>query len=245
VQEARNPARKNSEKKTNMYASAKTWNPFKGCRFACTYCVPSFQQQAKRQMHRCQQCYDYVPHTHEERLSKIPSAEIVFVCGNGDISACPLPYARRIVEQVVKHSERCPRKTFYFQSKRPKYFEPLLGMLPESAILITTLETNRDEGYKKVSKAPPPSERYRQFKALDYPRKVVTVEPVMEFDLETFAGWLIDLKPEFVYLGFNSKKSVKLPEPSEQKMQDLAKRLTAAGVLIRGKDLRGMQLPTI
>jgi hypothetical protein len=39
--------------KSNMYADAKTWNPFKGCRFDCTYCVPSFQRQAKRQMHLC------------------------------------------------------------------------------------------------------------------------------------------------------------------------------------------------
>ena len=34
---------------SNMYAEAKTWNPFKGCAFDCVYCVPSFQRQAKRQ----------------------------------------------------------------------------------------------------------------------------------------------------------------------------------------------------
>ena len=32
-------------------------------------------------------------------------------------------------------------------------------------------------GYYQVSKAPPPSERYRQFLDLDYARKVVTIEP--------------------------------------------------------------------
>ncbi len=49
------------EKPSNMYAGAKTWNPFKGCQFDCTYCVPSFQRQAKRQLHNCQKCYGYTP----------------------------------------------------------------------------------------------------------------------------------------------------------------------------------------
>jgi hypothetical protein len=48
-------------------------------------------------------------------------------------------------------------------------------------------------------------------KSLGYPRKGATAEPVMVFDLETFAAWSIDLRPEHVYLGFKSKKSVKLP----------------------------------
>ena len=74
---------------SNMYAAAKTWSPFKGCKFDCTYCMPSFQLQAKRQKHLCSSCYNYVPHCHPERLAKIPSAEIVFVAGNGDIAFCP------------------------------------------------------------------------------------------------------------------------------------------------------------
>jgi len=58
---------------TNMYPAAKTWNPFKGCEFDCLYCVPSFQAQAKRQKHRCLECYKYQPHEHPERLDSIPS----------------------------------------------------------------------------------------------------------------------------------------------------------------------------
>ncbi len=77
------------DKNGNMYKAAKTWNPFKGCQFDCTYCRPSFQLQSKRQMHLCRKCYNYEPHCHEDRLTKIPSASIVFVCGNADISFCP------------------------------------------------------------------------------------------------------------------------------------------------------------
>lgn len=75
--------------KSNMYADAKTWNPFKGCRFDCTYCVPSFQLQSKRQKQLCDKCCKNVPYCHDDRLAKIPSASIIFACGNADISFCP------------------------------------------------------------------------------------------------------------------------------------------------------------
>jgi hypothetical protein len=113
-------------------------------------------------------------------------------------------------------------------------------------ILLTTLETNRDEGYGDISKAPPPSERYRQFKALKYPRKVVTIEPVMDFDTKVFAGWIRSLRPEYVWLGLNSKpESLTLPEPSPEKLLAFAKMLVDAGIEIRAKDLRGMELPIL
>ena len=184
--------------KTNMYPEAKTWSPFKGCGFDCTYCEASFKRQAKRQQQLCQECYAYEPHCHEERLAKIPSAQIIFVCGNADISFCPRSFTRKIIERIKTHNVRCPHKTHYFQSKKPAYFTPILAEFPDNVILLTTLETNRDKGYRKISKAPRPSVRYQQFKALDYPRKVVTIEPVMDFDLHEFGDWIRSVRPAHV-----------------------------------------------
>lgn len=232
------------QKHSNMYADAKTWSPFKGCDFHCTYCEPSFQRQAKRQKHLCEDCYRYVPHYHEERLAKIPSAPIIFVCGNADISFCDYDFTHRIIDRIKAHNFRCPDKTYYFQSKRPEYFEPLLPLIPENVILVTTLETNRDQGYEHVSKAPSPSVRYEQFKALDYPRKVVTIEPLLDFDNENFLQWICDLKPEYVWIGFNSKpESVELAEPSLEKVDEFMRGLAHAGVPVRGKTLRGLAVP--
>lgn len=231
-------------KTKNMYADAKTWNPFKGCAFACTYCTPSFQRQSKRQKHICHDCYTYTPHCHADRLAKIPSARIIFVCGNADISFCPPDFTRRIIGRIAEHNVRAPQKTYYLQSKRPAYFEQFLEDLPDNVLLLTTLETNRNAGYDEVSKAPLPTVRYGQFKALDYARKVVTIEPVLDFDLEAFAGWIRSIHPEYVWLGFNSKpESVTLPEPAEAKVQELANRLLDAGIEVRGKTLRGVKLP--
>ncbi len=39
---------------SRMYKGAKTWNPFKGCLFDCSYCRPTFKAQAKRP--KCENC---------------------------------------------------------------------------------------------------------------------------------------------------------------------------------------------
>ena len=228
---------------SNMYADAKTWNPFKGCLFDCTYCEPSFKKQAKRQKQRCMDCYNYKPHSHPEILATIPSSKIVFLCGNGDISFCDHAFVEQIIERIKSHKPR-REKVFYLQSKRPKYFETHLSNLPQNVILVTTLETNRDEGYGEFSQAPSPSERYKQFLDLDYPRKVVTIEPLMEFDIQPFTRWMKEIDPEYIWTGFNSKpKSVALPEPSEEKTQRLIDALVEAGMTVRGKETRGIVLP--
>jgi len=183
------------------------------------------------------ECYHYVPHTHPERLDRIPNAETVFICGNGDISFCSEEYTESIIDRVSRY----PKKTFYFQSKRPKYFNPFVTQFPPNVILVTTLETNRDEGYKAISKAPIPSKRDDQFRRLDYPRKVVTIEPVMDFDTEIFFSWILDIKPEYVWLGFNSRPAqVHIPEPSQEKVAEFMGRLKAEGIEVRGKELRGL-----
>ena len=108
--------------KSNMYTNVKTWNPFKGCLFDCEYCKPSFQLQAKRQKNRCMDCYNFIPHTHPDRLDKIPSAETIFVCGNGDISFCVPQFTVKIIDSIKNNLSKHKDKIFFMQSKRPEYF---------------------------------------------------------------------------------------------------------------------------
>ena len=236
-------------KTNNMYAGAKTWNPLVGCNFDCTYCKPSFKAQRKRQKQNCLKCYRFEVHEHPNQLKAIPATPIVFVAGGADISFARPAYVRQILDAIRAMEEKKLRRndtkaqTYYLQSKRPECFEQFLSELPPSVALVTTLETNRDEGYPDISKAPVPSERYHQFKALKYPRKIVTIEPLMDFDAEVFANWVIGIGPERVWLGFNSRpKQVVLPEPSVEKLQGFARVLVAAGIDIHGKRLRGTRL---
>jgi len=226
-----------------MYKSATTWSVFKGCEFDCVYCKPTFQRQAKRQLHNCKKCYNYEPHTHPERLSKIPSGKIIFVAGNADLSFCDQKYLGKIIDAIRGAKGN---KTFYLQSKEPSCLKPFVHILPANVILLTTLETNRDKGYDKVSKAPVPSKRYRQFLDLDYPRKAVTIEPVLDFDVKEFADWIINIKPEYVWLGYNSHpKGMTLPEPSPEKLAKFAKILNKHSIHIKAKNMRGIKLPNV
>jgi hypothetical protein len=98
-----------------------------------------------------------------------------------------------------------------------------------------------DEGYRQISKAPLPSVRYEQFRALDYPRKVVTIEPVLDFDLEIFADWIKSINPEYVWIGYNSRpKQVKMPEPNKKKLSAFISELGKNNMTVKGKDLRGI-----
>ena len=190
--------------KNRMYDDTKTWNPAVGCRFDCIYCKPSFQNiiawSTKRSGVNCDGCLNFVPHEHSERLSRIPSNDIIFAFGNGDISFYHEDFVKQAIENLIDNLHRSrKKKTAFFQSKNPKVFNKYLDTLEpikDSVVLATTLETNRDEGYCDVSKAPVPSVRYKDFLALNWHRKIVTIEPVMDFDFDYLAYWIHSIGPE-------------------------------------------------
>ena len=75
--------------------------------------------------------------------------------------------------------------------------------------------------------------------ALGWPRKVVTIEPVLDFDLMEFPQMIKALAPEYVWLGLNSRpKQVPLPEPSSLNLGKLIIDLEYLGMEVRRKDLR-------
>ena len=238
---------------SNMYKIGgelvKTWNPAVGCSFDCVYCEKSFKRLLRRAGRNigCLDCYQYTPHTHPERLSRIPSASTIFVCGTGDIAFYDPEYVRRIFKAIDTHSPKKP-KTYLFQSKAPSTFTqylPWFNAHRDKVILLTTLETNRDAGYNLISKAPPPSVRFADFYALDYPRKVLTIEPVLDFDYDRFLSWILDLHEQgsllYVWFGYDSK-GCGLPEPSTEKAQRLVDALKGYGIEVRGKTLRGVNV---
>ena len=218
-----------------MYGNIKTFNPSVGCSFNCTYCKPSFQALMKRVGYKigCQDCIDFKPHNHPERLIKIPTAEILWTFSSGDIFFHDDLFVRHVIGVIYKRAQKSNiLKAVYFQSKQPSVFNKYtvyftnLSRLVE-VVLLTTLETNRsifDDGtlYSDISKAPEPIFRYQDFRDLDWANKIVTVEPVMDFDLDVMIRWVKDINPKSVYAGYNSRpKQVQLPEPSFDKFAEL------------------------
>jgi len=215
----------------NMYQlSVKQWNPFVGCHFDCSYCKPSFQAQAKRQKHNCMECYDFRPHIHPKRLTeKLPETgymQFIFACASGDVSFCDVASFRFIVQRMREE----PSKTFLLQSKNPKTFHRIKDW-PENVILGTTIETNRKDLASGASLAPEPIRRAVALGQIKCARKMVTIEPIMDFDSGLILNLIDEVNPCMVWMGFNSKRaSLQLPEPSLEKFRDLHWRLAALGI---------------
>ncbi len=227
------------KEKTNMYTlSAGQVNPFVGCGHNCVYCEDTFKRQTKRQGKKnCFRCYCFEPHAHPERLrQKLPKTkymQFIFVISSGDIAFCrDTDYFRKIVSWVQSN----PDKTFLLQSKDPKTFNRITAF-PENLILGTTLETNRDALCEGISKAPLPSQRYRDFLEVKHDLKMVTIEPVIDFDTEIMLSWLENINPCMVWLGYDSRKH-RLPEPELEKVKNLYWELGHRGFTVILKTIR-------
>jgi hypothetical protein len=157
--------------------------------------------------------------------------QFIFTCANGDVAFCPTAYLKEIVARI----EREPNKTFLIQSKSPKTFNR--ASFPSNVILGTTIETNRDSTYKGIATAPLPSQRYKDFLKVKHPMKMVTIEPVMEFDQKVMVQWMNNIKPVVIWLGYDSKKS-DLPEPKLQEVRDLHWELSRVGFTVMLKTIR-------
>jgi len=251
-----------------MYEGVRSWSPFIGCWHGCVYCKDSFQRQMKRRRRYCYDCYLYTPHFHEERLKRVPSAKTIFCCAFGDIAFASLNHVFKILEVIEKHHD----KTFYIQSKRPYVFtvwehelEKKGKSIPDNVILGTTIESNRQTWeYKSethhvpwamitynydISRAPDPHDRYRVMRrngyGLKHERRFVTIEPILDFDMHTLVGWIHDIDPEFVYVGYDNHDTkitvrgepYRLPEPSLAKTELLIAMLEEFTVVKR-KTLR-------
>ncbi len=175
----------------------------------------------KRQKNRCMKCYNYEPHFHPERLNQsLPRTqgdEFIWACSSGDIFFAQGQWIKKIIERIKEK----PDRTFFFQSKNPFCFN--WYEFPENVILGTTIETNRDYGL--ITKAPSTSQRFLRFLGTSHKRKCVTIEPIMDFDLEILVKWIKVLEVERVYVGYDTKKS-NLPEPELSKTLELCQELS-------------------
>jgi hypothetical protein len=229
----------NSVKKEADYKTTRSWNPFVGCNFKCVYCRPSFQNLIAwlGRMHDCDLCQKYGPHEHPQRLTRIPSDKAIFVCEDGDIALATPNFMEKVF--AAMRADKKEDRVWFVQSKNPRCLGQYLGMLPENTFLLTTLETNRDERYDKISGAPKPSVRYRDFLGLKWDRKMVTVEPILDFDLPIFTEWIESINPQAVFVGYNSHtEAVSLPEPEKKKTWQLIHELERKGIQVLKKEMR-------
>lgn len=113
-----------------------TVNPVVGCTHGCSYCYA--RRQAKRQKQRCQQCYDFNPHPHLERLFKInPNQKTKKIFINSMWDWCCDYNETEWLHNILFKMNECSQHTFQILTKKPeryKYFD-----FPDNVWLGTTI----------------------------------------------------------------------------------------------------------
>jgi len=202
------------KKGSQMYSDKDTWNGMYGiCEHNCEYCYNRRWWKVWGEMR-----------LNEKALKdNLRSGRNLFVGSSCDMFADVISK-----DWIIKVLEHCRKfdNTYLFQSKNPKRFEEFKGHFPKNTIYGITLETNRDNEF---SKAPQPKERMNDFciwTTYDYVKEVmVSIEPIMQFDLNQFVEMIKEINPEYVSIGANTNLKVKLPEPSKEKVEALIKEL--------------------
>lgn len=202
------------------------------CPHRCSYCYvenPRFGRPAK---------YQGEPRLVEQEFKvSYGRGKVIFVENCSDLFAESIP--EEFVLRVLRHCVEWPENTYVFQTKNPARLKAMLRSVrfPDAYMVGSTMETNRAEALARVSAAPPPVERFEAMREIRRP-KFVTVEPVLDFDVDILAEWLVSMRTEgygyFVNIGADSKGRG-LEEPSADKVLSLVARLRGAGIEIRQK----------
>ena len=195
----------------------RTWNIFTGCNFDCYYCWARKLVTTRLAHLEKYNSVGFIPTFHPKELNvTFKPNEFVFVSSLGDIRFASWPELKEILAIIQKY----PQTQFLLQTKDPSMF--LNGRTWESNIYQgATIETNREI---TVSKAKQPIKRYHAFAENSHPHKFLSIEPIMDFDIEVFLSWIKDIKPEIVEIGADNYRSC-LPEPSWDKVEALLKGL--------------------
>lgn len=209
-----------------------TWNPISGCLFNCVYCWARNLALTKLQNTK-RYSKGFKPSLNEaEFSSRFARGDLIFVSDMGDMFGEFIPVSWII--QVLEHVGKFPETDFLFMTKNPRRYIDLLPHIPKNAILGATIETTNDQIIQanKVSVAPLPSERYRAMKELEWERKIISVEPVMDFDLKLFVKWIEEINPFIVYVGYDNY-SHKLREPTLKQVNELLRSLPDDSLVVK------------
>jgi DNA repair photolyase len=191
----------------NMYQFVThTWNTVKGaCPHDCSYCY------MKRWGALNPMRFD-----EKELKTDLGHDNFIFVGSSCDMWANTIP--EEWIIETLKHCDKFDNR-YLFQTKNPANIR---RVLPAESIVCVTLESNRY--YSNVMRySPRPGQRIGHMKYIRHPL-YITIEPIMDFDLDTFASMLEETGPQQVNIGADSGGH-NLPEPPQWKIEALVNRL--------------------
>ena len=204
-----------NKSKGNMYEwITHTWNPLAGeCPHGCSYCSTNKLIRYPGIKNK----YTGKPRLDENQMkTNLGYGNFIFVCAQSDLFAGSVPY--EIVRDILNYCYKFDNQ-YLFQTKNPFRLEGNGLIFPKKSTFCTTIETNRfyAEHMGDTSK---PHARAFHFPINNY----ITIEPIMDFDLNDFIILLKVTHPIQVNIGADSGNN-NLPEPSKEKILALISKL--------------------
>jgi DNA repair photolyase len=186
-----------------------TWNAIKGeCAHDCSYCYK------KRWVKQSPLHLD-----ERELKTDLGSGNFIFVCSGCDLFSPDVP--KEWIERVWEHAKKYPKNRYLWHTKNPRRLASLIEPSGRDTACVT-LESNR--WYLEVyRRAPPPIERVTWLNEWEG-KRMIAVEPVLDFDPDLFCGMILETLPVQVNIGADSGRN-NLPEPSKEKVIKLIKEL--------------------
>jgi protein gp37 len=196
----------------------KTWNPIIGCLHNCSYCWA--KRFALERLSNTEKYKDgFAPKLAENELNKRFRNQFVFVSDMGDLFGEWV--SKEWIVRVIAATKNSPSSDFLFLTKNPSRYKEFVHLCRKNIVLGATIETNRSHDF---SKAPPVAERAKAMIDLQYDRKFLSIEPIMDFDLQILVGWIEEIAPIQVAVGYDNWNN-RLPEPSLTKTFQLIERM--------------------
>lgn len=200
----------------NMYPWVSgTKNPIRGkCPHDCSYCYVKTS--------RVKHLYQGEPYLVESFFKTgLGSGKTIFIGSCFDIFADKIYQKYPLwVGNILKHCKMYPDNIYLFQSKNTHLL--YWYDLPKNSIVGTTAETNRSTS--KISKADDPIVRLDWLHQIVWLKRMISIEPILDFDLDEFLSMLRYASPHFVSIGADSKGH-HLPEPPPEKVKELIQEL--------------------
>ena len=197
------------------------------CPHACSYCF--VRAMAERFPAMKKRHTGPVRLIEDEFKVNYGTDKTIFIEHMNDLFAADVP--QEFINKIINHCLWWPHNTYVFQTKNPARYSDNLGIISLDSILGVTIETNRF--MPGISTAPVTFDRMIAIEKLNA-RKFVTIEPVLDFDVDVLASWIDRIKPEFLNLGADSKNR-NLPEPTVEKIMALVDKLHEYGIELREK----------
>jgi len=203
-------------------------NPVWGhCSHECFYC---WAQGAKGLVEKWDMKMYRGPHTLNLKVLKrrFQKDDFIFVEDMADLFAETVLI--NMIGQVLNWVKVSPDAQFLFLTKNPSRYYVVLAVLsarsfdaiPPNVVLGATIESNRN--YPKISKAPRQTLRLQEMLRLTKygisNKRFISIEPIMDFDLDSFVQLIMEIKPWAVAVGYDNYRNG-LPEPPLEKTMRL------------------------